>query len=158
MKTVRRLVFSAMVSTFALAGLMPGAQAVTEPQQVSVTGEVIDTWCYLSGVMGAGDAVTGSSHHTCALWCAAGGIPVGVLAEDGTIYMVIKWAGSDALAKGNTLMEVQSNQVAASGLLFRRDGINYLMVEEVVSNDGIVNLSHEDYDVVPDFSIPKPKK
>ena len=54
-------------------------------ERITVTGEAIDTWCYFSGVMGGADAVVGSAHHTCALWCAAGGIPVGILAEDGTV-------------------------------------------------------------------------
>ena len=51
------------------------AFAATEPERVQVTGEIMDTWCYYSGVMGGRDAVVGSSHHTCAVWCAAGGIP-----------------------------------------------------------------------------------
>ena len=28
------------------------AFAATEPQRVQVTGEIMDTWCYYSGVMG----------------------------------------------------------------------------------------------------------
>ena len=59
--------------------------AAAKGKTIEITGEIIDTWCYMSGVMGGPEAVTGSAHHTCALWCAAGGIPVGVLAEDGTI-------------------------------------------------------------------------
>ncbi|NND49229.1 MAG: hypothetical protein HKN60_03145 [Rhizobiales bacterium] len=134
------------------------ALAAVEGERVQIRGEVIDTWCYLSGVMGSGDAVTGSSHHTCALWCAAGGIPVGVLAEDGTVYMVLKWEKTDRLAKDDTIMHVQSDRITADGIVHARDGINYLVVEKVVANDGIVNLTHEDYDVVPNFAIPKPKK
>lgn len=155
---MQRLVLAALVAAPAALAFSPVSMAASDGERVTVTGEVIDTWCYFSGVMGSSEAVTGSSHHTCALWCAAGGIPVGVLAEDGSVYMVIKWEGSDALAKGDTLMEVQSDRITADGMLYRRDGINYLMVEDVVSNDGIVNLTHEDYDVVPDFAIPKPQK
>jgi len=43
-------------------------------------------------------------------------------------------------------------------LLYKRDGLNYLVVEEVVEDRGITNLNHEDYGVVPGFAIPKPKK
>ncbi len=39
-----------------------------------------------------------------------------------------------------------------------RDGVNYLVVEKVVSNDGIVNRTHEDFGVVPPFAIPEPAK
>ena len=87
-------------ATLALAaGLMaptaPGAAPAASGERVQVEGEIIDTWCYLSGVMGGQDAVVGSAHHTCAMWCAAGGIPVGLLGDDGEVYMVLKWAGSD---------------------------------------------------------------
>ena len=43
-----------------------------EGERIQVKGEIIDTWCYFSGVMGAPESVVGSAHHTCAIWCAAG--------------------------------------------------------------------------------------
>lgn len=125
-------------------------------QRIRVTGEVIDTWCHFSGVMGGPEAVTGTAHHTCALWCAAGGIPVGVLADDGTVYMVMKWEGSAGIGDGESLLRVQSHQVTSEGMYYRRDGIDYLLVERVVADAGIVNRSHEDYGVVPPFVIPEP--
>ena len=125
-------------------------------ERVRVTGEMIDTWCYYSGVMGGPDAVVGSAHHTCALWCAAGGIPVGLLADDGTVYMVIKWQGSADVADGETLLSVQSHRLTADGIHYQRDGIHYLVVEKVVEDEGIVNLSHEDYGVTPPFAFPDP--
>ena len=142
----------------AMMALPAGAAAAATGERVKIKGEVIDTWCYFSGVMGGPDSVVGSAHHTCALWCAAGGIPVGVLAEDGTVYMVLKYEGDDHVTGGDTILEVQSNLISADGLLYQRDGINYLVVEKVTANEGIVNLSHEDYDVIPPFAIPKPKK
>ncbi len=138
---------------FALAAL-PALAA--QGERVRVTGEMIDTWCYFSGVMGGPDAVVGTAHHTCALWCAAGGIPVGLLADDGTVYMVIKWEGSTDIADGKTLLSVQSHRLTADGVVYERDGINYLVVEKVVSDEGIVNQNHEDYGAVPGFSFPDP--
>ena len=125
---------------------------------MQVAGEIIDTWCYLSGVMGGPEAVTGSAHHTCAMWCAAGGIPVGMLGDDGEVYMILKWAGSDDVAGGDTLLEIQSDRVVADGILHRRDGIAYIIVEQVVANEGTVTPSHEDYGVVPPFAIPEPQE
>ncbi len=103
-----------------------------EGECVQITGEVIDTWCYYSGVMGAPEATLGTAHHTSAIWCAAGGIPVGILSEDGTVYMVVKWQG-DPQVTGDTMLSVQSH--------------------EVVDN-GITNPSHEQFGVTPDFAIP----
>ncbi len=62
------------------------AQAGQTPKRVTVTGEIIDPWCYLSEIMWA----TGSAHHQCAVWCARGGIPVGILGDDEQVYIVLK--------------------------------------------------------------------
>jgi len=134
--------------------IQPG-MASTSAKLVEIKGEVIDTWCYFSGVMGGEDAVVGSAHHTCALWCAAGGIPVGVLTEDGEVFMVLKYEGEDVLEKTDTVMEVQSDIITAKGMHYVRDGVNYIVVENVVANDGIQVLNHEDYGSVPPNSFPK---
>lgn len=135
---------------------MPLAALAAEGERVQVRGEIIDTWCYYSGVMGGPDAVTGSAHHTCALWCSAGGIPVGLLGDDGQVYMVLKIAGDDGSAGGDTQLRLASHEITADGLLYHRDGLNYLVVEEVVTDHGITKLNHEDFGVVPPFAIPKP--
>jgi hypothetical protein len=128
-----------------------------EDTRIQVKGEIIDTWCYFSGVMGGPDAVVGSAHRTCALWCSAGGIPVGLLAEDGTVYMIIKVANDPQSASGDTLLRMAANTVEADGITYERDGINYLVVSQVINDLGITNLSHEEYGVVPGFAIPEPK-
>lgn len=150
---------TAKIAAVLLPGLLLAghAMAATDAKIVEVKGEIIDTWCYLSGVMGGPDAVVGSAHHTCALWCAAGGIPVGMRAEDGTVYMVLKIKGEDPLAQTDTIMEIQSDSIVAKGMHYVRDGVNYLVVEKVVSNDGITNLNHEDFGPVPGFAIPEKK-
>ncbi len=145
----------------AVAALMMAFPAVVhgaqEGKRVQVTGEIMDTWCYFSGVMGYHEAVLGSAHHTCAMWCAAGGIPVGVLADDGTVYMVLKMPGEDSVVGTDTMLEIQSDRITADGMLWERDGINYLVVETVVSNEGITNRNHEDFGIIPPFAIPKKK-
>jgi hypothetical protein len=146
----------------ALAGLLVlvapvVANAQTKPKPIEIKGEVIDTWCYLSGVMGGPEAIVGSAHHTCALWCAAGGIPVGVRAEDGTVYMVLKLKGEDPLEQSDTVMQIQSHTITARGRHYVRDGVNYLVVENVVADAGIVNPTHEEYGPVPPFVIPEKK-
>lgn len=146
----------------AIAGLlavMPLAFASSataqQGERVQITGEIMDTWCYFSGVMGGPDAVVGTAHHTCALWCSAGGIPVGLLAEDGTVYMVLKIEDDDQSASGDTQLRLASHTVTADGMLYQRDGLNYLVVEEVVSDMDIVTLNAEDYGTVPPFAIPE---
>jgi len=49
----------------------------------SVTGEVIDLACYFD------DGGSGPDHGECARMCIASGLPVGLKAKDGTIYVLI---------------------------------------------------------------------
>ncbi len=127
----------------------------SEGTRIQVTGEIIDTWCYYSGVMGPPDAVRGSGHHTCALWCSAGGIPVGLLAEDGTVYMVLKIGQDAQSAGGDTQLTLAAHTVTADGMLYERDGQNYIIVNDVVEDADITLRTHEDYGVVPPFAIPE---
>jgi hypothetical protein len=147
-----------LVAVLAVGFMLPGigsAAAAASAERVQITGEVMDTWCYTSEVMGGSDAVLGSAHHQCAVWCAAGGIPVGILADDGQVYMVLKLGDDDQSNANPKILEIQSNRVTVDGEIYRRDGINYLLIDQIVSNEGIVNLSHEDYGVIPAFGVPK---
>jgi hypothetical protein len=143
------------LATLALAMTIPVSAQAAEGEQVTIRGEAIDTWCYFSGVMGGPDAVVGSAHHTCALWCSAGGIPVGLLGEDGEVYMVLKMGDSDASNGGDSQLHIASHTITAQGTLYKRDGINYVVVADVVADDDIINQTHEDFGVVPSFAIPK---
>lgn len=151
MKFRRTLLSAVLVASSALHA------HASEGTRLQISGEIIDTWCYFSGVMGGPDAVVGSAHHTCALWCSAGGIPVGLLGEDGKVYMVLKIEEDDASASGNTQLSLASDVITADGMHYERDGINYLVVSKVVSNAGITNLNHEDFGPIPGFAIPEPK-
>lgn len=140
MREVMKLMGAALVC----AGLAAPALAAT-PQRVQVTGEVIDTWCYLSDIM-IGE---GTTHHQCAVWCAAGGVPVGILGDDGAVYVVLK-VGDDSTNVANpAILEMQTHRVTVNGDLYERDGIRYLLIDEVVEDAGIVNVNHEDFGIQP---------
>ncbi|MEK6204879.1 MAG: hypothetical protein N2B02_04520 [Amylibacter sp.] len=153
--------FNAKIIGLTIAGLAllaTSALAKENGERITVTGEAIDTWCYYSGVMGGPDAVQGTAHHTCALWCSAGGIPVGLLAEDGTVYMVLKIENDDTSNGGDTQLSIASHAITADGMYYARDGINYLVVSKIVADQGIISQTHEDYGPVPGFAIPEPKQ
>ncbi|MBT5110817.1 MAG: hypothetical protein HOM25_19220 [Rhodospirillaceae bacterium] len=125
------------------ASAAQGAQGKGE--RVKITGEVVDSWCYITEIM----YPEGSAHHQCALWCAAGGVPVGILADDGQVYMVLK-LGSDTTNVANpTIMKIQSHRVTVNGDLYERDGIKYLLVASVLQDDGIVKKTHGEYGIQP---------
>ncbi len=130
----------------ALALVLGAGPAQAAPgKRVSVTGEVIDSWCYITEIMFG----TGTAHHRCAIWCAAGGIPVGILADDGQVYMVLKMGDDTTSVANPAIMRIQTHRVTVDGDLYRRDGINYLLISRVVTDQGIVNQTHDDYGIQP---------
>ena len=135
----------AVAAGLLLAAGSAGTAAAATGERVKVTGEVIDTWCYITEIMFA----EGSAHHQCAVWCAAGGIPVGIVDEDGKIYMVLK-VGDDATSVANpTFLKIQGHQVSVEGDLYERDGLNYLVVSQILNDEGIVKINHEEWGIQP---------
>ena len=126
----------------ALTLLPPPAKAA---KRVTVTGEIIDTWCYVTEIMYA----LGTAHHQCALWCAIGGIPVSVLGEDGKVYVVLKIEDDGTNVANPGIVKIQTHQVTVDGDLYERDGVNYLIVTQVADDQGIVNMTHDDYGIQP---------
>ena len=124
------------------AGAVSQARAT---ERVHVTGELVDTWCSVSGIMYS----YGTAHHQCAVWCAVGGIPVSIKAPDGTFYMVLRLDGDTNSVANPRLVNIQTHDVTVDGDLYRRDGVNYLLVDQVASDGGIVNLTHAEYGIVP---------
>ena len=129
----------------AMAGTSLTAEAAPSPKRVTVTGEIVDTWCYVTEIMFS----EGTAHHQCAVWCALGGIPVSVLGEDGQVYVVLKVEDDDRSVANPRIIEIQTHKVTVDGDLYERDGVRYLIVTQVADDQGIVNLTHEDYGIQP---------
>ncbi len=132
-----------------------GALAATDPT-VTLEGELIDSFCYLSGVMGGPDATLGTAHHHCALWCAAGGVPVGLLTDDGKVYLVLGEGDDTTSVTAPGLFENQSHRITVEGRAFERDGMNYVIIAKVLEDAGIPNHTHEDYGSIPEAATPRP--
>lgn len=140
MKKLMRFVVTSMTA-FAIAGAAHAAGG----KRMTVTGEVIDTWCYLTEIMYA----EGTAHHRCAVWCAAGGIPVGIKGDDGKVYMVLKMESDTTNVVNPAILKIQTHKVTVNGDHYRRDGIDYLLVSKVVEDAGIVNQTHQKHGIQP---------
>ena len=97
--------------------------AAAAKAQATITGEVVDTGCYL----GAGER--GAKHQQCAQLCIRKGMPMGLLTSTGDLYLVVPphskteaykkvqgWAGLDVEITG-TVMErngMKSIEVASA--------------------------------------------
>jgi hypothetical protein len=106
MRQVLKQFAVALALTLGVALTAATAQAATsETKRVSVTGEIVDTWCSVTMIMFA----EGSGHYQCAVWCAAGGIPVSVKDEDDNYYVVLKVEGEDTNVASPSILRIQAH-------------------------------------------------
>lgn len=95
-------------------------------KQIELVGEVVDTWCYSSGVMGEG---RGEKHRKCGRLCVGGGVTAGILTDDGTLYIAAKHQGYNGCA--GLLLPYVADRVKVSGWLAERGGVKLLKIIKV---------------------------
>lgn len=110
------LLVSALVAT---AGW---GYAADDSGQVTVKGEVLDMACYLD------HGAHGAKHAACAEKCIRSGLPVGIKAEDGTVYLLI----GQHKPMNDQLADFAAKTVTVRGKAVSRDGINLLENAEIV--------------------------
>ena len=101
----------------ALLGLAwnAGAHEMGHHKSTSITGEIVDTGCYL------GHASRGAGHADCASQCIRGGMPMGLLTNRGTLYLItMNHDNPDAY---NKLKAMAGKKVTVSGAIIARQGM-----------------------------------
>lgn len=129
----------------ALAAALLSPAAAQDGRRVSVTGEISDTWCTISGLMFA----KGTAHHQCAIWCALGGIPVSIRDADGALYLILKIGDDEDSAANPRVARMATHEVTVDGELLERDGVKYLLVDKIADDKGIITMTHEEYGIQP---------
>lgn len=94
---------------------------------IEVTGEVVDSWCYASQVMGPG---RGERHKACALACAYGGVTLGIVDDAGTLYIAAKHKGYTGCKE--LLVPFIAKRVKVTGWLATKGGCKLLKIKSVV--------------------------
>lgn len=100
-------------------------------ETTSLVGEIVDMGCYLA------HGATGEDHKSCALKCIAGGMPMGLLVEDGTVYLLNM--NHDNADPFNEAKDLAAEMVKITGALQNRGGIQAIDVAgiELASADAI---------------------
>lgn len=83
---------------------------------VSLTGEVLDMYCYMSHP----ESGIGEGHAKCANTCISRGLPVGFLASDGTLYLII---GSDHNSANEMVKGWAGKQSTITGTIVEHKGL-----------------------------------
>jgi len=81
----------------------------------TMTGELIDTGCYL------GHGARGEKHVECATKCINGGMPMGLLTSDGTLYLLTM--NHDNPDPYNQLKTMAGKTVSVTGMVMTRSGM-----------------------------------
>jgi hypothetical protein len=89
---------------------------------ITVTGEVLDMACYLD------HGAQGEKHAACAQKCITSGLPVGLKATDGTVYLLI----GAHMPANQDLAQYAAKTITVKGKFVSRDGINLLENIEIV--------------------------
>jgi hypothetical protein len=124
---MRRL--AASVSTVGLLalGATPLAAQIQMAETVDVEFQavVVDTSCKL-----VYNLIGEDIHRQCAQVCADNGIPLALLADDGTLYLPVTQAmpgeGANALLRPHA-----EHRVTVRGKKLTRDGVNAIIIESV---------------------------
>jgi hypothetical protein len=121
MRNMKTLVLGlAVFLTILGAGLTLQA---SEGEDVTVQGEILDMACYVA------HEAKGPDHAGCAKKCVKGGQPMGLLAEDGTVYLLYaSHEDGDAFEKAK---EHAGEQVELTGAMATQAGVKGIEVHAV---------------------------
>lgn len=89
--------------------------AKDEAKTETITGEIVDTACFLA------HGARGEKHASCAAKCINGGTPMGLLTDEGALYLLTpNHDDADAYMK---LKEMAAKSVAVTGMVMERNGM-----------------------------------
>jgi hypothetical protein len=91
-------------------------------REITVTGEVLDMTCYIASNL------SGPEHAKCAKECIKRGLPAGIKAEDGKVYLLTGKPGDSVNAE---LADYAAQIVTIRGQESSRDGFAQLQIEEI---------------------------
>ena len=116
----RTVLASMMIATLALVSLPAMA---SDGEETSVKGEILDLACYISR-----DG-HGPDHAKCAEKCVKGGQPMGLLAKDGTVYVL--FADHGDASSFEKAKDYAGKKVEVTGSLTERGGVKGITVQGV---------------------------
>lgn len=110
----------------------PDSESVSSPATGSdvalsgiqtIRGEILDMSCYMDH-----DA-TGESHKKCAQGCLDKGLPAGIMAENGQVYLLLE--DHDASGAYKTALKHAAENISVTGEVVNKKGVQSLVVKEV---------------------------
>src|SRR5438128_11863902 len=116
----RIMAASAVLGCLALP-LAAQGHAAAAGNEMTMTGQVIDLNCNTT------NGASGPSHKACAQACAKAGVPLGILASDGTIYLPVSSKPGDP--QNSKLETFVASKAKASGMHRMVSGLHTLEIK-----------------------------
>lgn len=96
-----------------------------QPDMLTVQGEILDMACYMA------HEAKGPDHAACAKRCVKGGQPMGLLAKDGTVYLL--YANHEDGAAFDAAKELAGQNVELAGKSATQGAVTAIEVHSVKS-------------------------
>lgn len=122
-EVTRWLALASLVSLM-LPIVTPVARVAAQ-EAATVSGEIVDLACYLS------KGSKGKRHKQCAQLCAKKGLPIGVLTDNGDVYLLIE--DHDDPAPYDAAKALAGERATISGKTYTKGGVQSLLVAETKS-------------------------
>jgi len=122
LKLAAAIIISASITAVGFKMWERKRHSIAQGREISVKGEVLDMTCYIAYNL------SGPDHASCARDCIRSGLPVGIKAEDGKVYLLTGKAGKPVNAE---LADYAAQVVTIKGKESIRDGFAQLQVEEI---------------------------
>ena len=122
LKIAAAIIVSASITALGFKLWERKSHSIAQGQDVLVKGEVLDMTCYIAYNL------SGPEHASCARDCIRSGLPVGIKAEDGKVYLLTGKAGKPVNAE---LADYAAKVVTIRGKQSIRDGFAQLQVDEI---------------------------
>ena len=89
----------------------------------TVTGEILDMKCYMNS------GAHGMDHRECATTCIDEGAPMGILTDDGKVYLLVQESkNADPYAEAK---KYAGEQVTLTGTVSQKGGLQALIVTDI---------------------------
>ena len=125
LKLAAAIIISASITAVSLKLWQRESHRLVQGKEIVVKGEVLDMTCYIAYNM------SGPEHAGCARDCIKRGLPVGIKATDGKVYLLVgtNWRRRESL--NSQLAEYAAKTVTIRGKETMRNGFAQLQVEEI---------------------------
>lgn len=95
-------------------------------KEMTVKGELVDMSCYMA------HEGRGKKHAECGKMCVLGGAPLGILTQDGKVYLLVEDHSSAKAKKPYAkVKEMVADTVTIKGDMYERGGVQAIVVESV---------------------------